>query len=175
MGRKRKPESDRIACTCDRKSESHWRWPSGQCYTEIDLESRRARRHVADAEQQRERVRKNAYKPEYVAQRKAYTQTERGREAQLEAYKRHMLRRTDQIGPNPPKLGWKRRQFEKQGGRCYYCHEALPIGKLDQEHMTPLSRGGLHDVSNLVLACRSDNSRKKDKTAEEYYEYLRRR
>lgn len=47
---------------------------------------------------------------------------------------------------------------------CAYC--GLP-GKLEQEHVVPLSRGGAHSVSNIVPACRSCNARKSKRTPEE--------
>jgi 5-methylcytosine-specific restriction endonuclease McrA len=46
------------------------------------------------------------------------------------------------------------------GGRCHYCGEERP---LTQDHVIPVSRGGRHTASNIVAACRSCNSRKKDK------------
>lgn len=45
--------------------------------------------------------------------------------------------------------------------RCAYC---LRSGlKLEQEHVTPVSRGGGHTADNVVPACRSCNARKKDR------------
>lgn len=42
---------------------------------------------------------------------------------------------------------------------CAYCGKRKK-GKLTQEHITPLSRGGSHTLSNVVPACRSCNSKK---------------
>ena len=36
------------------------------------------------------------------------------------------------------------------------------------DHVLPLSRGGLHEVNNLVPACRKCNFNKHDKTLEEW-------
>lgn len=36
------------------------------------------------------------------------------------------------------------------------------------EHLTPVSRGGDNDWWNIVYACKSCNSKKKNKTMEEY-------
>lgn len=48
---------------------------------------------------------------------------------------------------------------------CAYC--GLEFEKLEQDHVMPLSRGGLHDISNIVPACRSCNGSKNDRTPDE--------
>ena len=45
--------------------------------------------------------------------------------------------------------------------RCAYCTRRMK-GRLDMEHIIPLSKGGSHTASNIVPACRSCNSKKKD-------------
>lgn len=60
---------------------------------------------------------------------------------------------------------------EKQGDICYYCSTKLfNAGEFD--HATPLSRGGSNSPSNIVLACRTCNRDKRDKTAAEYFLWL---
>jgi len=49
---------------------------------------------------------------------------------------------------------------------CHYCGDCTV--ELVQEHMTPLARGGAHDVSNVTPACQPCNSRKGTKTADEF-------
>lgn len=44
---------------------------------------------------------------------------------------------------------------------CYYCGKRCK-GKLTQDHIIPLSKGGSHTVSNVIGACRSCNSKKHD-------------
>ena len=53
----------------------------------------------------------------------------------------------------------------RAGGRCAYCDGA---NARTYDHVVPLARGGRHEASNLVLACRSCNSRKSTKSAEEF-------
>lgn len=51
-------------------------------------------------------------------------------------------------------------------GRCAYCFKRDT--ELTQDHMLPVSRGGLHEVDNLVPACRSCNAMKGTKTPMEF-------
>jgi 5-methylcytosine-specific restriction endonuclease McrA len=51
-------------------------------------------------------------------------------------------------------------QFEKQNGRCFWCAEEIQQGGHTVDHYVPLTKGGSNDPSNLVVACRSCNSRK---------------
>lgn len=46
-----------------------------------------------------------------------------------------------------------------QDHRCYYCGKRCR-GKLTQDHILPLSKGGSHTLHNVIGACRSCNSRK---------------
>ena len=48
---------------------------------------------------------------------------------------------------------------------CAYCGEAK---KLTRDHKLPLSRGGTDDITNLVPACKSCNSKKRALSAVEY-------
>lgn len=57
--------------------------------------------------------------------------------------------------------------YASQGGRCYYCSVEIEEG-YHIEHMTPLSRGGRNDVSNVCLACAPCNLKKQTKTVEEF-------
>lgn len=45
---------------------------------------------------------------------------------------------------------------------CAYCGKRAK-GHLTQDHVVPLSKGGAHDISNVVPACRSCNTRKLDR------------
>lgn len=49
-------------------------------------------------------------------------------------------------------------------GRCVYCGEPATT----QDHVIPLSRGGDDGIENVVPACRSCNSSKKDKLPSEW-------
>lgn len=61
--------------------------------------------------------------------------------------------------------------LEQHGHRCAYCGTG---GKLTREHCVPISRGGVDAPENVVPACQPCNSRKKNRTADEYRAYLAR-
>ena len=52
---------------------------------------------------------------------------------------------------------WK----ELYGQRCCYCESTE---NLTLEHIVPISKGGFHTLENILWACRSCNSSKKDET-----------
>ena len=56
--------------------------------------------------------------------------------------------------------------FKRDAYTCRYCGKQG--GKLECDHVTPASRGGSDDISNLVTACRKCNRSKRDKTPEEW-------
>lgn len=77
--------------------------------------------------------------------------------------------RSGDVSKDDLEIMWK-----KSGGICHYCGESvgsfrarpsIPIGF---DHVMPLSRGGRHTVSNLVVCCTSCNQRKANKTPEEW-------
>jgi 5-methylcytosine-specific restriction endonuclease McrA len=54
----------------------------------------------------------------------------------------------------------RRAVFARDGGRCVYC--GVPATSID--HVVPRSRGGRHEWSNVVSACRRCNHVKADRT-----------
>lgn len=57
------------------------------------------------------------------------------------------------------------RQFDRQGGRCYWCSELIDEDVYHVDHVIPLSRGGSDDPDNLVCACPHCNLSKGDRLA----------
>lgn len=49
---------------------------------------------------------------------------------------------------------------------CAYCGA---VGDLQIEHVVPISKGGQHHLSNIVPACQSCNSNKRDKDAYQWF------
>ncbi|PPJ06061.1 hypothetical protein C5E44_31070 [Nocardia nova] len=59
----------------------------------------------------------------------------------------------------------KRAVFFRERGRCAFCERDLggsysPMNRCQFDHMVPISRGGLNDVSNIQLLCEDCNNRK---------------
>jgi 5-methylcytosine-specific restriction endonuclease McrA len=50
------------------------------------------------------------------------------------------------------------------GWRCAYCHQPATTA----DHVIPVPRGGTHDRTNLVAACRRDNTSKGSRTLTEW-------
>jgi 5-methylcytosine-specific restriction endonuclease McrA len=50
---------------------------------------------------------------------------------------------------------------DAQDHRCYYCGKRCK-GRLTQDHIIPLSKGGSHTLHNVIGACQSCNSKKHD-------------
>lgn len=68
-------------------------------------------------------------------------------------------RRARRLGSNPDLTIQQWVQIlEEFDHCCAYCQTRT--AKLEQEHMTPLARGGRHTRNNVVPACRNCNARK---------------
>jgi hypothetical protein len=58
------------------------------------------------------------------------------------------------------------RIFERDDFTCAYCGQRG--GRLECDHIIPVSRGGATTEQNLTTSCFSCNRKKRDKTAEEW-------
>lgn len=70
--------------------------------------------------------------------------------------------------------------YNSHGGRCWYCGTALTIGdsvayrfRFTIDHVKCQDDGGSHDSDNLVQCCGSCNSRKRNKSLDEYREVMK--
>lgn len=57
--------------------------------------------------------------------------------------------------------------FQHYGRKCCYCGSQIKSIDATWDHVTPRSKGGTTDWSNIVLSCKPCNARKADKTPEE--------
>lgn len=58
---------------------------------------------------------------------------------------------------------WRKRQFGRQRGLCFYCDKSLIGVRTNVEHINPRSRGGKNSLRNLVLSCWECNKNKGSK------------
>lgn len=65
---------------------------------------------------------------------------------------------------------WWQRRCAK--GRCYYCGASTDPADLTMDHIVPLSRGGKSTKSNIVPACKTCNTKKKQLLPMEWQAYL---
>lgn len=61
------------------------------------------------------------------------------------------------------------REFNTSKGIYVYCGLPLPKTK---EHIVPLSKGGINNVSNYIASCRDCNTLKADKDAKQFALFL---
>lgn len=61
----------------------------------------------------------------------------------------------------------KHRLFARDRNMCAYCGGQFAEAGLTVEHIVPVSRGGRHEWTNVVTACRSCNTRKGNRRPEE--------
>lgn len=84
-------------------------------------------------------------------------------------------KRHQQAGKFKPSDALKTQLAVEQKGCCALCCKPIDKGSLfdatqvQVEHLTPVSRGGTNDESNLVIACRTCNQEKAGKTMREYW------
>lgn len=88
----------------------------------------------------------------------------RTRLQRYENHNRYRLRRLLSGGPGVTRRDW-RRLVARFGHRCAYCGLKR---RLTVDHVIPLIRGGEHRIGNVLPACRSCNSSKKDKLLAEW-------
>lgn len=59
----------------------------------------------------------------------------------------------------------RRTVWNRDGGRCHYCHTELPLGPdCTLDHVWPKALGGSHANDNLVAACKPCNEARGEDT-----------
>jgi len=61
-------------------------------------------------------------------------------------------------------------KFFRCGMRCYYCYTPLTLADATKDHLTPISRLGSDEISNIVPACIRCNDKKGALTEAEFRE-----
>lgn len=60
------------------------------------------------------------------------------------------------------KTRWWREKIQE--GICQHCGKKFPPDQLTMDHLTPLARGGRTGKNNVVVACKTCNSKKSHQT-----------
>lgn len=84
-----------------------------------------------------------------------------------------MIRYKQKRMRNNGSISWKCPEIAKRDGGyfCFYCKcqlDFLADSGPEADHKIPRSRGGSNHLDNLVLSCRSCNTKKGARTTEEY-------
>lgn len=62
-------------------------------------------------------------------------------------------------------------RYDEQRGLCYWCGIDISTG-FERDHVIPLSKGGVNEISNIVCACKSCNRSKSDSLPKDWIERL---
>lgn len=81
--------------------------------------------------------------------------------------KRRAMKRSATINPKAI-AEWMERAIRNKYATCYYCGRRVKGALVHFDHVIALSKGGLHEVSNLCVACASCNLKKSSKGLKEW-------
>ncbi|MFH1685521.1 MAG: HNH endonuclease [Candidatus Micrarchaeota archaeon] len=98
-----------------------------------------------------------------LAKGREYAKTPRGKEINLIKCSK---RRARQSGATSHFSAKDFRRLQGIYPVCVYCGKK---NELQVEHVVPLDKGGRNDVTNLVIACKSCNSSKRNETPEDWF------
>lgn len=91
-------------------------------------------------------------------------------EAHRRNQRNRLARRLNAPGRGVSAGDWNERLVEFSG-RCGYCLNETST--LQMDHMDPMSKGGAHDIENVVPACARCNVKKRDTSALEFITGIR--
>lgn len=114
-------------------------------------------------------ARKRAWREENIEvvkpREEAYRKSERGKIANNACKrKRHAQKFGCELRATPSEI----LALKERSTHCYYCRKSREIIKLTVDHYMPLALGGAHAITNLVMCCKSCNSRKSKLTPEQW-------
>lgn len=64
------------------------------------------------------------------------------------------------------------KKLAEQHNRCFYCGELLASGKIEIDHIIPVTLNGSGQNKNLCLACYPCNRLKSNKSLDEFKRHL---
>lgn len=128
----------------------------------IDCQRAKKQKHFQSLEAQEKRRIKNRLSMQRIRQ-----DPERREKLKRQSREYQAMRRGTYAGVTKQDLVELKAQY---GNACAYCGSSNAA--LGFDHLTPLSRGGLHEKSNLAPCCQPCNSKKGRKTLPEFISYL---
>jgi len=99
--------------------------------------------------------------------KKAYSQTEKGK-----AISRNKTNKRRAKYKNGDVTTDELLQLYARVKKCYWCEKKLSKNKIHMDHYVPLSKGGLHTISNIVLSCPRCNLSKNAKDPHKFAQTL---
>ena len=61
----------------------------------------------------------------------------------------------------------------KENNYCWYCGKEMEPSKLTKDHVFPKSKGGVNDMDNIIMVCKTCNSSKGNMDLFEWYATVR--
>lgn len=98
-----------------------------------------------------------------------YDRSPRGKVVNLMNRHKRIARLAKAGGDGLSRTQWKKIK-EDQNNKCYYCGKHPK--RFEIEHVVPISKGGIHDITNIVAACKSCNRRKGTMSLEDFQKKL---
>lgn len=125
---------------------------------EINEKRRQFRKDNIEHMQNQDRKKYVKFREQILLDRKAYNKTENGRLIKLknDGKRRAKLKNGDVTVQ-------QLKELERNVKVCYWCNEPLKNKEVHIDHYIPLSKGGEHTISNLVIACSKCNHTKSAK------------
>lgn len=120
----------------------------------------RRKQYQSNIEEMRKRDRKRYQdnKELFIIRSRRYRNTPKGKISKLNSeHKRRAIKKDGDVSNK--QLG----TLYSSTKTCYWCNAKLMKGDIHLDHYTPLSKGGLHTISNLVLSCSKCNLKKSAK------------
>lgn len=124
-----------------------------------EINKKRRIKYSKEIEVMREKDRERALTPKRQEYCKQYQKEYRKREISKIIDKNKRLRRR-----SAEKKGdittIQLQNLQNNAKACYWCNESLKNKEVHIDHYVPLSKGGLHTISNLVVSCSKCNLKK---------------
>lgn len=84
----------------------------------------------------------------------------------MKKYKRFTGKSRTKRGSIPPEM--RKAIYARDSGTCQFCGAYGEGVELTIDHLVPVAKGGLDDITNYVTACRDCNEKKADKSLDEF-------